>query len=183
MGPKLSDETITSISIFGVPQGLYCFVLLHTLLLNYSTLHFMRSPYCSSCLLLPTNALLSYTMAVFPSSLMYLFPSSVHLANTQHSASYHAGSGFEIARTFWTLSSSSSLPAVECRRLPFEQATIISSQSSMHIHSHISAIISAVYTVSLGPTYFYSQKSNMLRRNTIICCLKLWVFIGRWYCL
>lgn len=154
MGPQLSDETITIISTFGVPQGLYCFVLLPSLLINYSTLHFMRSPYCFSCLFLPTNALLSYLMAIFPSSLMHLFPSSVHLANTQHSASYHASSGIEIACTLWTLSSSSSLPSVQRRRLPFEQATIISSQSSMHIHPHISAIISAVYTVSLGLTIF-----------------------------
>jgi hypothetical protein len=53
------------------------------------------------------NALLSYLMAVFPFPLLLLFPSSAHLANTQqvlrlnsqHYASYYAGSGFEILCT------------------------------------------------------------------------------------
>ena len=141
---------------FWSSQGLYCFILIPSLLFTYSTLYFVLSAYCSSFLFLLTNALLSYLMAVFPSSLMHLFPSSVHLANTQqvlqlnsqHSASYHAGSGFEIVRPLWTISSSSSLPSVECRNLPFEQATLISSQSSMHVHPQISAIISAaLYSV------------------------------------
>ena len=104
MGPALSDETITTLSIFGVPQGLHRFVLLPSLLFTYTTLYFVRSPYCSSCSFLLMNALLSYLMAVFHLLPMRLFPSSVHLANTQqvlrlksqYSASYYAGSGFEI---------------------------------------------------------------------------------------
>jgi len=60
MGPDLSDETITSISTFGVPQGLYCFVLLPFLLFTYSTLYFVRAPYSPSCSFLFTNALLLY---------------------------------------------------------------------------------------------------------------------------
>ena len=105
MGPELSDETLTSISTSGVLQGLYCFVLLPSSLFTYSSLYFVRSPYCSSCSFIVMNVLLSYLMAPLPFSIKRLSPSSVHLANTQqvlplnsrHSASYYAGSGFEIA--------------------------------------------------------------------------------------
>ena len=115
-------------------------------------------------------------MAVYPFPLLRPFPPSVHLANTQpvlqlnsqHYASYYAGSEFEIICPAWTLSSSSPLPSVECRSLLFEHATIISSQSSLHIHSHISATIYAVYTVSLGPIYSYSHKPNIVRGDFMI---------------
>jgi hypothetical protein len=102
-------------------------------------------------------------MAVFPSSLIRLFPSSVHLANTQqvlrfnsqHSASYHAGSGFEIVCPASTLSSSSSLPSVEVKAYRLNRP-----QSFIHnppcIHPHIPAIISAMQAVSLGANYSYS---------------------------
>lgn len=130
----------------------FCFVLLPSLLFTYSILYFERSPYRSSFSFLLFNALLFHLIAVFPSPLMRLFPSSVHVANTQqvlrfnsqHSASYCAGSGFEIVCSAWTVSFSSSPPSVVCRSLPCEQATILCSQSSMDIHPHISAIISAV---------------------------------------
>ena len=113
MGLELG-EAIHPYLLLQFPQGQYRFVLLPSLLFTYSILYFVRSSYCSSCSFLLSNELLFYLLAVFPSSLMRLFPSSVHLANTQqvlrfnsqHSASYCAGSGFEVVCSAWTLSSS-----------------------------------------------------------------------------
>jgi hypothetical protein len=141
---------------------------------SFATLYFMlyllRSPYCSSCLLPLLNELLVYLLALFPSSLMRLCPSSVHLTITQkvfRFSNQHLcfiSCRFRVRNREFCLNSIVLVPSPFCGM----------SKSNLWIgHNHFCTIVRA-YSLShfghnlcnIESVVTYSHKPNVFRKNT-----------------